>query len=71
MPKTQHCVFGPGGATGSGKSTLIKLLLRFYDPSAGRVVERGSHAALLAADGRYAAQWRVQTGVLMEGELLG
>ncbi len=25
------------GATGSGKSTLIKLLLRFYDPSAGRV----------------------------------
>ena len=25
------------GATGSGKSTLIKLLLRFYDPEAGRV----------------------------------
>lgn len=25
------------GPTGSGKSTLVKLLLRFYDPSAGRV----------------------------------
>ncbi|MDC8802819.1 ABC transporter ATP-binding protein [Halomonas pacifica] len=29
---------------------------------AGRVVEQGSHAELLAAEGRYAAQWRVQTG---------
>lgn len=26
------------GATGSGKSTLIKLLLRFYDPSQGRIL---------------------------------
>ena len=25
------------GATGSGKSTLIKLLLRFYDPSNGQI----------------------------------
>jgi len=26
------------GSTGSGKSTLVKLLLRFYDPTAGRVL---------------------------------
>ena len=26
----------------------------------GRVVERGSHAALMAADGRYATMWRLQ-----------
>lgn len=29
------------GATGSGKSTLIKLLLRFYDPTSGRVLVDG------------------------------
>ena len=29
------------GATGSGKTTLTKLLLRFYDPSAGRVLLDG------------------------------
>jgi ATP-binding cassette subfamily B protein len=26
----------------------------------GRIVERGSHATLLARDGRYAAMWRLQ-----------
>ena len=26
----------------------------------GVIVERGSHAQLLAADGRYAAMWRLQ-----------
>ena len=29
------------GATGSGKTTLMKLLLRFYDPTAGRVTLDG------------------------------
>lgn len=29
------------GLTGSGKSTIVKLLLRFYDPTAGRVLVDG------------------------------
>lgn len=37
----------------------------------GRVVEQGSHAELLQRGGRYAAQWRVQTGALKESEVLG
>ncbi|MFG6175971.1 ABC transporter ATP-binding protein [Halomonas sp. THAF12] len=35
---------------------------------AGRVAERGTHGELLARDGRYAAQWRVQTGELEAAE---
>ncbi|MGL6215313.1 ABC transporter ATP-binding protein, partial [Billgrantia desiderata] len=37
----------------------------------GQVVEQGSHAELLQRGGRYAAQWRVQTGALEESEVLG
>lgn len=35
------------GSTGSGKTTLVKLLLRFYDPDAGRVL----------LDGRALPEW--------------
>ncbi|WP_163559873.1 ABC transporter ATP-binding protein [Halomonas sp. NO4] len=35
----------------------------------GRVLERGTHDSLLAADGRYAAQWRVQTGALATADV--
>jgi ATP-binding cassette subfamily B protein len=35
----------------------------------GQVAERGTHASLLAADGHYAAQWRVQTGAAQAGDV--
>ena len=34
------------GATGSGKSTILNLLLRFYDPTAGRVLVDGTDVRL-------------------------
>ena len=37
----------------------------------GRVVERGRHDALVAADGIYAGLWRVQTGERIEPEATG
>jgi ABC-type bacteriocin/lantibiotic exporter with double-glycine peptidase domain len=33
------------GATGSGKSTVLRLLLRFYDPCSGRVLLDGTDIA--------------------------
>jgi ATP-binding cassette subfamily B protein len=36
------------GPTGSGKTTLIHLLLRFYDPTAGRIMINGVDATALA-----------------------
>ncbi|MDE6195444.1 MAG: ABC transporter ATP-binding protein/permease [Erysipelotrichaceae bacterium] len=33
----EHKVIGLQGKSGSGKSTMIKLLMRFYDPSQGKV----------------------------------
>jgi ATP-binding cassette subfamily B protein len=35
----------------------------------GQVAERGNHSSLLAADGHYAAQWRVQTGAAQAGDV--
>lgn len=38
------------GATGSGKSTLVNLLLRFYDPTSGRVTIDGIDISKAALD---------------------
>lgn len=35
----------------------------------GQVAERGTHSSLLAANGHYAAQWRVQTGEAQAGDV--
>ncbi|MET0966152.1 MAG: ABC transporter ATP-binding protein [Nakamurella sp.] len=37
------------GATGAGKSTLVKLLARFYDPTAGRVLVDGTDVSTVGS----------------------
>jgi ATP-binding cassette subfamily B multidrug efflux pump len=53
------------GATGSGKSTLIQLIGRFYDPTAGRVLIDGHDVRTLDL-----AELRRQIGVVMQDALL-
>ena len=43
------------GQTGSGKSTLVKLLLRFYDPRSGRILLDGQDIAQLVVQDLRAA----------------
>ena len=47
------------GETGAGKSTLIKLVARYYDPTAGAVLVDGINLRDVALD-----QWRHQLGVV-------
>jgi ATP-binding cassette, subfamily B, bacterial len=44
---------------------------RIWVLDAGRVSEAGTHDELLAADGAYAALWRVQTGELEGAPVTG
>jgi len=53
------------GATGSGKSTLVSLLLRFHDPSAGVITHDG--ADLREYDPR---AWRARTGLVLQEDYL-
>lgn len=56
------------GATGSGKSTLVKLLLRFYEPSAGRILLDGRDLGTLkVADLRRAIGFVSQEVFLFHG----
>ena len=45
------------GATGAGKSTLAKLVARFYDPTAGRVLRRRPRPARRHRRTRCAPRW--------------
>ncbi len=58
------------GTTGSGKSTLTKLLLRFYEPSAGRILLDGAPlSALKIADLRRAVAYVSQDVFLFDGSV--
>lgn len=55
------------GTSGSGKSSLVRLLLRLYDPQAGRILwDRIPIDTLCAADLRAAIGWVPQDTVLFD-----
>lgn len=58
-------VVGVVGPTGAGKSTLIKLLLRYYDPTKGQILVDGKPLADLAVD-----TWRHHIGYVSQDAFL-
>lgn len=63
-------VVGLVGGTGSGKSTLVKLLLRFYEPTKGRILLDGKDIkAISISDLRKSLGWVSQDVYLFEGSI--
>jgi ATP-binding cassette subfamily B protein len=58
-------VIGVVGPTGAGKSTLVKLLLRYYDPLKGQLLVDGQPLSDLAVD-----SWRHQIGYVSQEAFL-
>ena len=58
-------VIGVVGPTGAGKSTLIKLLLRYYDPTKGKIMVDGYNLSDIAVD-----TWRHQIGYVSQEAFL-
>ena len=58
-------IVGIVGPTGSGKSTVLSLIPRFYDPSAGRVLIDGTDVATLKL-----AALRAQVGFVLQETVL-
>lgn len=42
------------GSTDAGKTTLVNLLMRFYEINSGNIIEQGNHKELLKKKGAYA-----------------
>lgn len=53
------------GATGSGKTTLINLLLRFYDPDEGRILVRGQDIRSLDKE-----EMRARIGTVFQNDFI-
>jgi len=53
------------GPTGAGKSSVLQLVMRFYDPTAGAVLIDGTDLRTVAV-----ASWRAQLGVVFQDTFL-
>lgn len=63
-------VIGLVGGTGSGKSTLVKLLLRFYEPTKGNIFLDGKDIKTISiSDLRKSLGWVSQDVYLFEGSI--
>lgn len=56
-----HEMIGLVGRSGAGKSTIINLVARFYDPDAGRILIDGMDLRQVPL-----AEWRRQVGMVMQ-----
>ncbi len=57
-------MFGIVGRSGAGKSTLVRALLRLIEPSAGRVLWRGSDLSMLSR--RELRNWRREAQIVFQ-----
>ena len=68
MPRSLNQIASPADCTAlvvAHRLSTVRHAHRIWVLDAGRVAESGTHDQLLAADGAYAALWRVQTGELV------
>ncbi len=64
-------IFGVVGPNGAGKSTLMKVIARVLPPSEGRVVVRGSVAAMISLGAGFNHELTARENVVLYGTLLG
>lgn len=68
LPGEVFAVIGPNGA---GKSTLMKVIARVLPPAQGRVVVRGSVAAMIELGAGFNAEMTALENIVLYGTLLG
>lgn len=64
-------VFGVIGPNGAGKSTLMKVIARVLPPTGGRIIVRGSVAAMISLGAGFNAELTARENILLYGTLLG
>ncbi len=64
-------VFGVIGPNGAGKSTLMKIIAQVLPPTSGRVIVRGSVAAMISLGAGFNHEMTARENIVLYGTLLG